>query len=254
MNWFGSWESFIRVVEMGSMVVVVWCLDCMWVQVSKQIVDLEWVFGVQFIECLICKFVLMFFGEVFYQYVLCMLEIIWSIEIVVKNFGDKFCGVLWISVLIIFGWMYIVLLLLCVVVKYFDFSCELVLIDQLVDLFDDNIDLVLCMIKVLFEDVVVKKLVLLKWMICGLLVYFVVYGELKMLQELVGYSCFSFFVNDVVWEWVFIDGQGNEIKVLVGSWMQFNNIDCVFDVVLCGDGLVILLVYFCCLELVCGCL
>ena len=252
MNWLGSWESFIRVVETGSMAAAARRLDCTRAQVSKQIADLERAFGVRLIERSTRKLGLTPSGEVFHQHALRTLEAIQSTEIAVKNLGDKPCGVLRISASITFGRMYIAPLLPRVVAKYPDLSCELVLTDQLVDLFDDNIDLALRMTKAPPEDAVAKKLVPLKRMICGSPAYFAAHGEPKTPQELAGHSCFSYLVNDAAREWAFSDGQGNEIKVPVGSRMQFNNIDCVLDAVLRGDGLAILPAYLCRPELARG--
>ena len=50
MAWLSSWESFVKVVESGSMAAAARRLDCTRAQISKQIGELEQVFGVRLFE------------------------------------------------------------------------------------------------------------------------------------------------------------------------------------------------------------
>lgn len=50
MNWLRSWESFVRIVETGSMAAAARRLDCTRAQISKQVADLEREFGVRLFE------------------------------------------------------------------------------------------------------------------------------------------------------------------------------------------------------------
>ena len=50
MAWLGSWDSFVKVVESGSMAAAARRLDCTRAQVSKQIAELERAFGVRLFE------------------------------------------------------------------------------------------------------------------------------------------------------------------------------------------------------------
>ena len=162
MAWLGSWESFVKVVEAGSMAAAARRLDCTRAQVSKQIGELERAFGVRLFERSTRKLSLTPSGEVFHQHALRALEAIQSTEVAVRNMGDAPHGVLRISASITFGRMYIAPLLPQIVARYPELSCELVLTDQLVDLVDDNIDLALRLTKAPPEDAVARKLVHMK--------------------------------------------------------------------------------------------
>ena len=124
--WLGSWDSFVKVVESGSMAAAARRLDCTRAQVSKQIAELERAFGVRLFERSTRKLNLTPSGEVFHQHALRALEAIHSTEVAVRNLGDAPRGVLRVSASITFGRMYIAPLLPQVVAKYPELSCELV--------------------------------------------------------------------------------------------------------------------------------
>ena len=252
MTWLGSWESFVKVVEAGSMAAAARRLDCTRAQVSKQIGELERAFGVRLFERSTRKLSLTPSGEVFHQHALRALEAIQSTEVAVRNLGDAPHGVLRISASITFGRMYIAPLLPQIVARYPELSCELVLTDQLVDLVDDNIDLALRLTKAPPEDAVARKLVHMKRVICGTPAYFAAHGEPRTPHELALHPCFSYMLADENRVWRLVDRNSEEISIPVGSKFHFNNIDCILAAVLAGHGLAMLPTYLCGPELARG--
>jgi DNA-binding transcriptional LysR family regulator len=252
MAWLGSWESFVKVVEAGSMAAAARRLDCTRAQVSKQIGELERAFGVRLFERSTRKLSLTPSGEVFHQHALRALEAIQSTEVAVRNMGDAPHGVLRISASITFGRMYIAPLLPQIVARYPELSCELVLTDQLVDLVDDNIDLALRLTKAPPEDAVARKLVHMKRVICGTPAYFATHGEPRTPHDLALHQCFSYMLADENRVWRLVDRNGDEISIPVSSKFHFNNIDCILNAVLAGHGLAMLPTYLCGPELARG--
>src|SRR5574343_66392 len=159
MNWLSSWESFVRVVETGSMAAAARRLDCTRAQISKQIAELERSFGVRLFERSTRKLALTPSGEVFHQHALRALDAVASTEIAVRNLGDTPSGLLRVSASITFGRLYIAPLLPRITEQYPELDCELILTDQLVDLVDDNIDLALRHTKAPPDEAVAKRLV-----------------------------------------------------------------------------------------------
>lgn len=245
MAWLSSWDSFIKVVESGSMAAAARRLDCTRAQISKQIGELERSFGVRLFERSTRKLSLTPSGEVFYQHALSTLEAVHSTEIAVRNFGDAPRGVLRISASITFGRLHIAPLLAKVVAKYPELQCELVLTDQLVDLVEDNIDLALRLTTAPPDDAVARQLVPLKRLICGSPAYFAAHGEPKTPHELARHCCFSFLLGEGSRIWHLRAGDGEELSIPVNSPYQFNNIDCIYEAVLAGQGLAVLPTYLC---------
>lgn len=252
MSWLNSWESFIKVVEAGSMAGAARRQDCTRAQISKQIAELERAFGVRLFERSTRKLSLTPSGEVFHQHALRALEAIQSTEVAVKNMGDAPRGVLRISASITFGRMYVAPLLPQIVAKYPELTCELVLTDQLVDLVEDNIDLALRLTKAPPEDAVARKLVHMKRVICGTPAYFAAHGEPKTPHDLAQHPCFSFLLADDSRVWRLVDADGEEISIPVSNKFNFNNVDCILDAVLAGHGLAMLPTYLCGPELARG--
>jgi len=245
MAWLGSWDSFVKVVDSGSMAAAARRLDCTRAQVSKQIAELERAFGVRLFERSTRKLSLTPSGEVFHQHALRALEAVQGAEVAVRNLGDAPRGVLRISASITFGRMYIAPLLPQVVAKYPELGCELVLTDDLVDLVEDNIDLALRLTKAPPEDAVARKLVHMKRVICGTPAYFAAHGEPRTPRDLAHHNCFSFMLPDDSRVWRLVDDAGEEFSIPVGSRVNFNNLDCIFEAVLAGRGLAILPTYLC---------
>lgn len=245
MAWLNSWETFVKVVESGSMAAAARRLDCTRAQVSKQVADLERAFGVRLFERSTRRLSLTPSGDIFHQHALRALEAIHSTEIAVKNLGETPRGVLRISASITFGRMYVAPLLPQVVAGYPELRCELVLTDQLVDLVEDNIDLALRLTKAPPEDAVARKLVPMRRLICGTPAYFAAHGEPKNPHDLVQHNCFSLLHPDGSRVWRLRAADGEETVVPVASPFQFNHVDCVLDAVLAGHGLAILPTYLC---------
>ncbi|MBK7461349.1 MAG: LysR family transcriptional regulator [Betaproteobacteria bacterium] len=252
MTWLPAWDSFIKVVETGSMAAAARRLDCTRAQISKQIADLERAFGVRLFERSTRKISLTPSGEIFHQHALRALEAIHSTEVAVRNMGDAPHGVLRISASITFGRLYIAPLLPKIVAKYPELNCELVLTDHLVDLIEDNIDLALRLTKAPPEDAVARKLVHMKRLICGTPAYFAAHGEPRTPHELSQHQCFSFLQATERGLWRLIDGNGEEVSIPVNSKFHFNNVDCIMDAVLAGHGLGMLPTYLCGPELAHG--
>lgn len=243
MHWLRSWESFVRIVETGSMAAAARRLDCTRAQISKQVADLEREFGVRLFERSTRKLALTPSGEVFHQHALRALDAISSTEIAVRNLGDTPCGLLRVSASITFGRMYIAPLLPRITAQYPELECELILTDQLVDLVDDNIDLALRHTKAPPEDAVAKRLVTLNRVICAIPDYLATHGTPEHPGELARHACFGYLQSEMSSTLELIGRNGEQVSVPISSRFRFNNLDCVLDAVLAGHGLAILPTY-----------
>jgi DNA-binding transcriptional LysR family regulator len=196
MGWLGSWESFVKVVESGSMAAVARRLDCTRAQVSKPIAEPERAFGVRLFERSTRRLNLTPSGAVFHQHALRALEAIQSTEVAVRNRIDAPRGVLRISASITCGRMYIAPLLPRLVARYPELGCELVLTDELLDLVEDDIDPALRLTKAPPEDAVARKLVHLQRVIRGTPACFAAHGEPRAPHDVAHHNCFSPILPD----------------------------------------------------------
>lgn len=245
MNWLGSWESFVRVVETGSMAGAARRLDCTRAQVSKQIAELERNFGVRLFERSTRKLALTPSGEVFHQHALRALDAVASTEIAVRNLGDTPCGLLRISASLTFGRMYIAPLLPRITARYPELECELILTDQLVDLFDDNVDLALRHTKAPPDDAVARRLFALNRVICATPDYLATHGIPGDPSELAWHPCFGYLQAETSATLDLVAPNGEQTSVPLSSRVRFNNLDCILEAVLAGHGLAVLPTYLC---------
>ncbi len=246
MNWLTSWESFVKVVESGSMAAAARRLDCTRAQVSKQIGELERAFGTRLFERSTRKLSLTPSGEVFHQHALRALDAVASTEIAVRNLGDKPSGLLRISASITFGRLHIAPLLPEITRQHPELDCELILSDQVVDLIDDNIDLALRHTKAPPEDAVARKLVTLHRVLCATPDYLAAHGTPAHPSELGWHPCFGYLQAGGTGPSIELLGaSGDQVSVPIANRIRFNNLDCIHDAVLAGHGLAILPTYLC---------
>lgn len=244
MGWLASWESFVKVVETGSMAAAARRLNCTRASVSKRIGDLERSLGVRLFERNARRLSLTPSGEVFYQHAQRALEAVTSTEIAVRNLGDTPRGLLRVSASITFGRMYVAPLLPRLTERYPELECELILTDQLVDLIDDNIDLALRHTKAPPEDAVARKLVAVRRVLCATPSYLATHGEPSTPGELGRHHCFGYQQGGG--QCIELAGPpGEAVTVPVISRFRFNNLDCVLDAVLAGHGIALLPTYLC---------
>lgn len=251
MDWLNGWDSFVKVVEGGSMAAAARGLGCTRAQISKQVAELERAFGVRLFERSTRRLALTPAGEVFLQHAQRALEAVEDTRVAVKNLGEVPRGVLRISATITFGRKYIAPLLPDICARHPELNCELILTDQVIDLVDDNIDLALRMTKAPPEDAVARKVADLRRVICAAPAYLAAHGTPRSPQELVQHQCFSYVMRDDQ-RWRLVDREGIEIAIQVRSRFQYNNADCMCEAVLAGHGIAILPTYLCSTELADG--
>lgn len=253
MSWLNSWASFVKVVEAGSMAAAARRLECTRAQVSKQVGELEQVFGVRLLERTTRRLSLTPSGEVFYQHALRALEAVESAELAVRNLGEMPRGVLRISAPLTFGRLYVAPLLPRIAAHYPHLKCELVLTDQLVDLAEGKIDLALRITKLPPEDAVARPLVFLKRVLCAAPGYLSAHGEPRQPADLGAHQCFDYALNgNGGSEWYLADSRGEESAVQIAARFQVNNIDCIRQAALDGHGIGILPTYLCAPDLARG--
>ncbi|NMF97099.1 LysR family transcriptional regulator [Aromatoleum toluolicum] len=251
MSWLASWETFVKVVESGSMAAAARRLDCTRAQVSKQIGELERRFGVRLFDRSTRKLFLTPSGEVFYQHALRALESVELTEVAVRNLGDVPSGLLRISASVVFGRIWLTPLLPRLTARYPELECELILTNTLIDLAEDRIDLALRFCKTPPEDVVAKRIFTMETVICAAPAYLARHGAPRQPRELVDHQCFSFLLSDNR-IWHLLDHTGAEVAIPVRGRIQFNEPASILDATLAGHGLAILPTYLCCKELADG--
>lgn len=245
MVWLSSWDSFVKTVEVGSMSAAAMRLNCTRAKISKQIGNLEDHFGTKLFERAHRKLQLTPAGEVFYQQARQALIAVQTAEVAMQNFGaTQPQGVLRISATATLGRMYIAPLLPKLAKHYPLLQCELILTDQILDLMEHHIDIALRITKQPPEDVIAKKIGTLTRVICASPRYFERYGIPQTPYDLSQQHCFSYLLSDH-YTWHLTDADGLEFHIPVQNRLQFNDLSCMFEATLAGEGIAILPTYLC---------
>lgn len=224
------------------------------VVVSKNVVELEVYFKVCLINCIICSMSLIEVGEVYWQCLECIFDDFEVVDVVFILMQQGFSGLLWVSVLLIFVFICLILVILVFFQCYLDLCLELFLQDGCQDLIVEGIDLVLCGSDWVVDfGLVVCLLLVLEYVFCVVLVYFSQYGQLLWLEVLCEYECICFSFFGYVDCWIFCKGCECIVVFIVGCyWVFFSLVVC--DVLFVGFGLSLILWLYVQVELVEGCL
>lgn len=252
MSDLSRWESFVRVVEEGSMAAAARRLDCTRARISKQMAELERGFGVKLLERSTRRLALTPAGEAFYPHAKAALESVASAELVVRNQGEVPRGVLRVSATRSFGRHYIAPLLPRLAEQHPELVCELVLTDRVVDLVDDRVDLALRATREPPLDVIARPLATLDRVFCAAPAYLARCGWPQSPQDLAKHQCFSYLLADDGM-WRMRSGEA-ETAVPIRSRFRFNDMDAMFQAALDGHGVAILPTYLCAGALASGAL
>lgn len=138
---------------------------------------------------------------------------------------------------------------------YLDIELDFVFSDCVVDVVDEGFDVVLCIGQLVDLWLFMCELGEFQLKLVGLLVYFVCYGMLCCLEDLLWYIClyYCFFNIGCFEEWLLccVDG---EVLLQILVLMVCNNIEICVCFVLCDQGIVCLLDFLICEVLCEGCL
>ena len=242
MTWLASWDSFVKVVEEGSMAAAARRLNCTRAQVSKQIGELEQTFGLRLFERSTRKLGLTPAGEIFLRHARLALEAIENTDIAVRNTGDTPHGLLRIGASVVFGRQSIAPLLPDLVARYPELECELILTDDPVDLAEDRIDVALRLTRAPPEEAVSRQLLVLKRVVCASPGYLAGHPELSQPGDLARQTIISASPVSPGIEWHLGSGK-QQIIVKVQPRLSVNNNAAAIEAALMGFGITRLMSY-----------
>ena len=242
MPWLSAWQTFVKVVEAGSMAGAARLLDCTRAQVSRQVAELESSFGTRLLERSTRRLALTPAGQVFHQHALAALESVAATQLAVGNLGDEPHGVLRVSATITFGRLHVAPLLPRLAAQYPRLVCELILTDQLIDLEESDIDLALRMTRSPPQDAVARKLANLGRGIYGSPAYLQAHGLPASVAELSHHQTLSYLMTEAH-RWHLLTPGGGEHVHATTARLRVNNTDCLLEAALAGWGLAILPTY-----------
>lgn len=252
MPWLGTWKAFVKTVEAGTMAEAARRLECSRAQVSKQLADLEKAFGVRLLERTTRRLSLTPSGEVFYGHALRVLAELKETELALRNTVEVPQGILRISASISFGRLHVAPLLPLIAQAYPQLHCELVLNDQPIDLVEEKFDLALRLTDSPPENLVARKLTVIKRVICASPAYLAAMGEPRIPGDLARHHCFAYQYGRTESEWRLAAPSGEVLTVPIRGKFQIDNVDCILQAALQGHGIAILPTYLCGAELARG--
>lgn len=229
---------FVCVVYYVSFICVVDDLGILFLVLLQIVCVLEVCMGVCLLYWIICWVGLIEYGVCFLVWVcdgLVQIDVVFEdLDSVCDVLVGKLCiNVLWIVVELLVL-LYLFVFMVCYLQVEVELFVELVLVDLVVGGFDVGIWLGECLV----WDMIVVLIGLLEWQVVVVMLgYFVVYGMLDMLVDLVGYVCIVYWCSNgclMVWEFSYV---GCDFEVEVSGWLVFNDVVLIYVVVCVGFGM-----------------
>lgn len=250
-RWLADWDTFIKIVDSGSMAAAAQRLGCSRAQVSKRLAELESALGTRLLERTTRSLHLTPSGEVFYPHALRVLAEVNTTERALQHLRTEPHGILRITAPVTFGRLHIAPLLAGLSRNYPDMHCELVLQDRLVMVAEEGFDVAIRLTDAPPQEVVAKPLATIQRMICASPAYLERQGVPQQPADLKQHACFAYAHARTQSEWHLQGPQGVEVVPVRGHY-QVNHIEVILAAVLNGDGMAILPDYVCHRELARG--
>lgn len=243
---------FVEVIDSGSQIVVVECLDMFWVMVLCYFVELEEWVGVCLLYCSICCLSLIDVGVELLLQCCEMFVVVDVMQVIGQICCDSLCGILCIISSLFFVQVWLICVVVVFVECYLGIVIDLQVNSQVVNLVEECIDLVLCIVNQFDFNLIVCCFGECCLVICVVLDYLCCYGILWCLEDLVLYNCLIYFYFGCSF-WQF-ECDGELISVLVGGSFSVNEFIVLLEVVVVGVGISQQLLYLVVLLICSGCL
>ena len=251
MRWLLEWDAFVKTVDGGSMAAAARQMDCSRAQISKMLAELERTLGSRLLERTTRSQKLTPSGEVFYQQAIRVLAEIDETEVALQSVISVPRGIVRISAPVTFGRLHVAPLLSAIANRYPELSCELVLNDRLVNVAEENFDLAVRLTDTPPEDLVAKKLAVIRRFICASPAYLQRMGTPKHPKDLTKHCCFAYSHAKTLSQWRLAGPRGAETVSVRGKF-QVNHVETVLTAALQSDGIAILPDYLCSQQLARG--
>lgn len=252
---FDDLQLFVCIVVLGSFLQVVCEVDLLLGQVVVVVVWLECELDLCLFVCIMCSLCLIGEGVLYLLYVQEVLVILCEGQVCVQGEDVELYGILQLLVLLDFGCNLLLFWLSVFCVVYLWLCLYLCLFDEVVDVFCDLVDVVICI--GYFDDVNYVVLFLLEGNWCVFVVLFDYLqwcGMFICLDELCEYDCLVYQFGGCVYDcWLFeVDGCCSVI--LVCGLLVCDDVDVVWCWVVVGEGIIYKFWLDLCEDVFVGCL
>jgi DNA-binding transcriptional LysR family regulator len=235
---FNDLQTFVTLVEAGSISRSAERLDVAKSVVSRRLSELEARLGVQLFQRTTRKLHLTDSGQSFYERavrILCDLD---EAEQAVAQSHTELSGVLRVALPVSFGLLHMGPAINEFMHAHPRVRFDLDFNDRQVDLVQEGIDVAIRIARLEDSSLIARPLAPIKSVICASPAYLQAHGTPRTPQELPQHACLIYSNTPDPQQWVFQDADGNVIRVKVPATLKANNGDFLRAASVAGEGIV----------------
>ncbi len=222
MNQFEDMQTFVRVVESGSITKAAEQMDTVKSAVSRRLSELEKRLGVTLLNRTTRRQMLTDLGENFYHQCLRILDDVSEVESVIKNEHCALSGRIKIAAPLTFGLTHLSPALLKFNELHVDINFELDFNDRKTDLIEEGFDLAFRISKLDDSTLIARKITETKLLLCASPAYLKKHGEPEHPEDLKqGHVKLRYQISPEYWR--FKNSKGKIISINIPTKMVANN-------------------------------
>ncbi len=230
---------FAKVVEAKSFSAAAQRLGISKSSVSKQVARLERTLKARLLNRTTRRLSLTETGAAFYEHCSRMLVEAEAAELAVSRLHAAPRGVVKVTVPAAFGHLQVAPGIPDLIARYPELAVQIVMNDRPVDLVEEGFDVAIRLTEQPPPNVVARKLMTVRWIICAAPAYLQHHGTPGSPQDLKGHNCLFYSFLESSSEWRFRSGQG-ETKVRVAGNFTANNSEAIREAALKSLGIALL--------------
>lgn len=238
MDRFADMETFVRVVEIGSISGAAERLDIAKSAVSRRLADLEGRLGVQLFHRTTRRLNLTDSGRSFYERCVRILEEVGEAELSVSAAHREIRGALRVALPLSFGLLHLAPAVQDFMRRYPAVEFDLDFNDRQVDLVREGFDVAIRIASLADSSLIARRLAPIRHAVCGSPAYFAQHGIPRHPAELVQHVCLAYSNLPRPGVWSYRDETGREASVSVPVRLKANNGDFLLRAAMAGEGLI----------------
>ncbi|WP_438970017.1 LysR family transcriptional regulator [Methylophaga sp.] len=238
MNQLEEMQTFVRIVESGSITRAAEQMNTVKSAISKRLTDLEKRLGVGLLQRTTRKQTLTDAGRDFYQHCIRILDDIHEVETSLSNEQQALSGQIRLAVPITFGLLHLNPAIREFNQKHPDIRFAIEFNDRQQDLVAEGIDLAIRVSNLSDSTLIARKLTSTRLLICGSPAYFADHGTPDKAEDLL-YGHVKLQYTNVSSSWTLKGHNGDTLSINLPTVLTANNGQFLHDAAIEGKGLIL---------------
>ena len=239
MNRFENMDTFIRVVEVGSISGAADRLNVAKSAVSRRLKELEKHLGVELFHRTTRQMNLTDTGRAFYHQAVRILDDVLEAEIATSQAHGTLKGNLKIALPSTFGLMHMGPIINDFIKEHPQIEFDLDFNDREVDLIQEGFDLAIRIANLPDSSLIARRIAPVKTVICASPDYLQQMGTPRSPQDLINHKCLVYSLQRDFEYWHLTDANGNEIKTKIYPYLKASTGEFLKEAAVDGQGIIL---------------